>query len=307
MSDGQRVLVLDRYPPHLRLFTADGTPLWSGGRAGEGPQEFSDPQVLGTRGSIALVLQRGTRISRWMLDHDSLRFVDAIPLPPEFAPLGIVPGCDSDEWLLYARNDDHFIVEEGEAALPRIDYLHTLTIHEDTAVVPLWSDERDITAALGYGHSATLIGRTGGNVVVWHRSNARQAGRVLRFDCRGQLRSSFEETDLATGADGLAQVPRPYALAWTSGVVALDNAFVVAIHRYFSRRHHGVPENLWKTEVFGFAGSAYAGSIVLDGQWQLMDYHRDAGILLATEEPVPHFVRISPDSLLAFMHATRER
>ena len=41
LSGGQHVVVLDSYTPHLRLFTAAGDPIWSGGPSGEGPHPNS--------------------------------------------------------------------------------------------------------------------------------------------------------------------------------------------------------------------------------------------------------------------------
>lgn len=302
LAEGSRVLVLDRFPPHLRLFTAEGEPLWSGGLSGGGPAELRDPQALGTNGGDVVVLQPGMRISRWALERDSLRFVGAIPLSAEYAPLGIVSGC-SDDWLLYARNDSHFVASSSDSPRSRIDYLHRLRFNEGAPeLTTLWSDARDITAALGYGHSAALIGRSDTIVAVWHRSNAQRAGQVMQFDCDGRVVATVAEASLVTGGELRVQISRPAALEWTSGVLAVDGGMMVAMHRYFSRRVHRVPEPFWKTEVFGFRHGRYVGSVVLSGQWQLMDFHEAAGALVMSEDPVPHFIRVPAATLYSYMH-----
>jgi hypothetical protein len=80
--------------------------------------------------------------------------------------------------------------------------------------------------------------------------------------------------------------------------VAIPDGLIVAMHRYFAPGFHDVTEPMWKTEVFRFMHGEYQGSIVIEGQWMLMDHDPGLGVLMSSNDPLPHFIRI-PEAALA--------
>lgn len=286
LDGGRLVVVLDRYEPFLRLFTADGDSLWHGGTEGGGPREFLSPQVVFTEGDSVLVFQAG-RISRWVLNHDTLAFDEEVPLPLNLFPLGAVAGCDG-EIILYARDDAQLLGRD-----PRIEYLHALKKpFGSTPPEVMWAEERNPDALPIRAHSARLLDRDSNQIVILHRWNFQTAGEILELDCHGNLLRRHSELSLATGDTLDVLEPRSRALEWTTGIVAIPDGFVTAQHRYYSRRFFAISSARYRTELFLFLGGRYRGSMLIPRQWLLMDMDPQAGILLTSLDPKPHFVRI---------------
>lgn len=234
LDGGRFVVVLDRYEPFLRLFTADGDSLWQGGREGGGPTELEHPLVLFTNGDSVVVLQRG-RISRWVLTHDTLAFDKEFPLPMHLHPLGAEKGCNG-ETLLYARNDAQLLGPD-----PMIEYLYSLEKpFGSTPPKVMWAEERNPDALQTRSHSARLLDRDSNQIVILHRWNFQTAGEILELDCHGNLLRRHSELSLATGDTLDVLEPRSRALEWTTGIVAIPDGFVTAQHRYYSRRFFAI-------------------------------------------------------------------
>ena len=87
-------------------------------------------------------------------------------------------------------------------------------------------------------------------------------------------------------------------MEWHIGAVAIPGGLVTAQQRYFSRRFYRVPTRRYRTELFLFLGGRYRGSMLIPRQWYLMDFDPDAGILLTSIYPRPHFVRVPLEVLL---------
>lgn len=298
--DDRYIVFMDRFSPHLRLFTVDGDRLWVGAKGGGAPHEQQRPQALAVVGDTVFVFQRG-RISRWLLDGDSLAFDTAMPLPPEYAPLGAVRGCNQD-LLLYARNDRVFaeLLGPESAGAVRADHLYSVTFPDGVpSMEPWWSAEGETSLSPYTGHTAVLIGRAGTTIAVHHRANAWAAGQLLQFDCSGRMLHSFSEQALATGESLPVHAPRTRALEWTGGIVAVPNGMAITMHRFYHPRFHGVDKQEWRTEIFRFSEGEYRGSIIIPGQWSFMDYHPELGILMTSNDPVPHFVRVPEQVLIA--------
>ena len=265
-----------------------------------GPTEFLKPQALATEGENVLVFLRG-RLSRWRLQGDSLAFERALPLPSEFFPLGAVPACENgDRWLVYARNDAQIFASPEEARnIPRVDYLFRLGFSpKDEAVLePLWSEDRDLDAVPVTGHEAGNVARTGNNLVILHRSSAYSAGKMLELNCGGELLRSHSERAIAVGDSLEVRIPRTRPMEWTSGIAALPNGFVNPLHRYYSPRVHRFNESHYRTELFRFVDGDYLGSVDIPGQGAVLDYDVKLGLLMATDDPIPHFIRLSLSEL----------
>jgi hypothetical protein len=237
----------------------------------------------------------------WRVNSDSLEFQGAFSIPLAYFPLGVNRACSGDGWLLYARNDDQ--LPRSLASIKsglEVDFLHRAQFDaSDIDIQPIWAADLDPTIYLGSGHTATVIGVAGGRVAVWHRPNHKASGKIVELDCSGATLFTHSEHSLVTGDSLSVLIPRPRPLEWTGGLATIGNGVVVAIHRYFSKLYHGVNESHWKTEIFSFTDGSYRGSMVLSGQWFVMDSHPDLGILVTTAEPVPHFVRFPISSMVA--------
>jgi hypothetical protein len=296
VGNGRYVLILDRFSPHLRLFSERGDSLWAGGREGGGPMELRDPQAIATRGDTVLVFQQG-RISEWSMEADSLAWRTSRYVAPQYFPLGIEFGCDGN-LLLYARNDRQFEVpRDSFAAVPQITYLHAATAEPDSYdIKPLWGTPRNPDAIPWLGHSGVLINRADSNLVVLHRSWNRKAGEIMQFDCGGHPVRHYSENSLVTGDTVPVLEPRRTALEWMAGVVALPDGFVIPVQRYLSKARERAGEPLWKTEIFLFLHGQRVGSVLIARQWTFMDYDAGTGVLMTTDQPVPHFV-ILPEGL----------
>jgi len=302
MDQDRFVVILDRHSPHLHLFSADGDRLWSGGAEGDGPGELRldvGGYALGTAGRQVVVAQRG-RLSLWTLEADSLALDRTVRLPASYAPQGLVEGCD-DDWLFYGRDesgvripDDSWITVEA----PELPFLHRLRIESDTVLLdPLWSDDPEL---IGWqvGHQGALLGRRGEHVVAHHRPFMYSGhGRFLELDCRGSLLRSVDELALVTGDPYPVVAPRPRAQG-TLGIVSLEGGFVTATRRSFSTRSYDIEEFTTQTEIFRFQDGTFQGSVLIPGQWRLLDRDSAGHLLMAQRNPEPHFIRIPVDSLL---------
>lgn len=286
LDGGRLVVVLDKFAPFLRLFTADGDSLWHGGREGGGPREFQKPHVVYTEGDSVIVFQVG-RMSRWVLDGDTLAFHSEFPLPLSLLPFGAAPGCDEDI-LLYARDNAHLLGPDES-----IDYLHSLKRPLGlTSPGVVWSEKRNPDAVQSYGHVARILSRYDDQFVMYHRAIHPVAGELLELDCDANILHRHSELSLATGDTIEVLEPRSRALEWHIGAVAIPGGFVTAQHRYFSRRFYRVPTVRYRTELFLFLGGRYRGSMLIPRQWLLMDFDPNAGVLLTSLTPGPHFVRV---------------
>ncbi len=125
-----------------------------------------------------------------------------------------------------------------------------------------------------------------------HRSSHPVAGEFLELDCDASILHRHSELSLATGDTIEVLEPRNRSLEWHIGAVAIPGGFLTAQHRYFSRRFFRVPTALYRTELFLFLGGRYRGSMLIPRQWLLMDFNPNAGVLLTSLSPGPHFVRV---------------
>ena len=292
LDGGRLVVVLDKFAPHLRLFTADGDSLWHGGRKGGGPEELQNPQVVYSEGDSVIVFQAG-RMSRWVLDADTLAFHSEFPMPLNLFPFGAAAGCDEDI-LLYARNDAQLLGQDQSIA-----YLHSL--ERPMGSKPprvVWKERWNPDAVQSNGHVARILSRYDDRFVMYHRSSHPVAGELLELDCDANIVHRHSELSLATGDTIEVLEPRSRALEWHIGAVAIPDGFVTAQHRYFSRRFYRVPTARYRTELFLFRGGRYRGSMLIPHQWLLMDFHPEAGVLLTSLTPAPHFVRVPLERIL---------
>jgi len=228
VNGGRDLLILDRTAPHLRLLEINGSPLWSGG----GPEHGLDrPWALAVRADTALVFQRG-RISSWRISREGLVPMEQWTMSPHYMPLGAVSRC-GDGWYMYAASDEQLVLPDGASGRHRsVDFLFSLDLSADEArLTPVWSERLDLPLSGVHGHSGSLISRTDSTIVVLHRPGAVQAGDILELDCAGRELRSVPEWVFIAG-DGIdVKEPRPRALEWTSGIVALPYAGAVEDHR----------------------------------------------------------------------------
>ncbi len=298
-GSGEFVVVLDHYEPFLRLFSRSGVPLWSGGKEGEGPQEFESPQAIAVEDDRLFVLQAG-KVSEWAFDGDSLAFREVAPIPLHLFPLGAEIGCNGD-LLIYARNEEGvFASQEGRDPSRQVAYLHSWSFpFGSNQIRPFWHTERDPYASPFLGHVARLFSRNGRRLVIHHRVDYRVAGEFIELDCRGTTATTLlKETELVEPDSFPVIAPRPRALEWTAGTVATPEGFITLQQRYYSKRLFGNKAMPWKTEVFFLLGEGGVRSVLIPGQWYLMDIDSTGDLLLATEEPIPHFVTVHQSALL---------
>jgi hypothetical protein len=291
--DSAGYLVLDRYSPHLRMFDLDGRPVWSGGSEGDGPRELRRPQglAIGPGGQV-VVAQQG-RLSLWRLVGDSLAFYESLALPDWYRPLAVEDGCADGEWLLYARDNRQFLTASPELAQQsrRIDHLHRVAFTEGAIIIePLWAPP---PADASYGrttHRAALLTRLDTTLVLYHRLSPGQAGSIYKLGCSGRQIDARSERPLIVGGDAPVKMPQPRPMQWTNGALPIPGgAFLLAIPRWEVAPDH----TIWSTELFRVAAGE-VHSVLIEGQWRLYDYHPEFGVLMGTDEPVPHMVLVPP-------------
>jgi hypothetical protein len=278
------VIVLDREPPQLRLFSLRGEPLWTG----EVPVPASDahgPQTIAALDSTLYVFSQGG-LSEWVVRGDALALRARYVIDSRYFPFGAVTGC-GDGLLLYARNDAQLHPEGGTA---EIDFLHRVTLGDTVAeVTPVWSapqhgDRRHV------GHSGVLVNRSGSTVTLLHRAPISQPGAAIELTCDGEPIRAREELDLVRGAaDVPAQSPRTRGNEWPAGIVALPHGWLMPIQRGLPPESADPP---WLTEFFHFADGTLQQSMLVPGRWKAMDFHPSAGVLLYSRFPAPHFVTV---------------
>jgi hypothetical protein len=162
---GERIVVLDRYPPHLHLFHNDGRHIWTGGRYGAGPGEHQGPQSLEIVGDDAVVLQRGKAIF-WRITPDSLVPRD-VRTEASFHPYDMAQGCD-DRLLVYGVEGARFFEPNSDIAV--LFELEGLEDNEGRFVVR-WKDTAQPGRHIVSGHTGPLVGGHPTGWIVRHRQN----------------------------------------------------------------------------------------------------------------------------------------
>lgn len=300
-EDGS-ILLLDRHPPFLRLIARDGELVWSGDPPPGSPAP-GEPEAIGVAGERVLLLERG-RVVLYESTADSLAVAGFLPLPARYLPMGAVRGC-SGEWLVYARDDE----PQSPAATGAPDRIrvtsHTLrTAAGSLERLSLWVLPLDPMGGNWEGHSGSTIAARDSVITLLHRASPKQAGVVIEASCDGAVLRRYREESLVTGDSVPVVLPRPRALEWMAGIAALPGGFIAAQQRWFSPAVHQVDSYRYATELLRFTGGEYAGSLVVRGQWKVLDYRAGAGLLLAATEPAPH-VAVLPDSSLETMRAAQ--
>jgi hypothetical protein len=153
LAGAELVLVLDRHPPHLKLFTAAGDLLYETGGSGDGPLEFRRPVALASDDSVAYVVQHG-RLTVARVEGDSLRLVQHA-LPTELRIRGVVHACgDLHLYGLHAS-------EASRSALNApITWLYrAVTGPTGVQLIPVWSDSVQLVRpAAGWSYPVSVDG-----------------------------------------------------------------------------------------------------------------------------------------------------
>ena len=297
-----RVLVLDTSDPYLRLFTGDGDPLWQGSPPNVDGLE-AVPEAIAAFGDDVVVLQPGFA-SYWSLAGDTLALRRQIALPKGDLPLGAIRACGDDGWILYLRdpNMPMDVAALGEEPKPGAPEVRPMGDPELRAawIYPLAEWDAGVR-----GHAGNLLSRFDSSIVMLHRPSLRRGGVYTEFDCTGGAGRTVTENALVTGSGYPVQITRGRALQWSAGVAAVADGFVLALHRWFTPGFHDVDRFFYETEIIRLSAGAFVGSILIPGQWLLMDYRGDRGLLLTMSEPIPHFV-VLPDSLISPANLTSQ-
>ncbi len=295
VADGSGVVVLDKLPPFLLLFTASGQFRWIGGRRGEGPSELKNPTALAVKGDTVAVTQPGA-LKTWVLDGDSLRFLRTQPLPSAFVPLDADFLC-GDRLLLYGRDNNQFLrnPHNAQSTSPTMDWLFLAEAAPDgsLALLPAWSDERDPSV---YANTVLNMKHLHGTVegaVLLHRADPSAPGRYLEFDCDLRLIRARSEAQLIHGDSVPALDPREFALKWSGGILAVPGGFAAPVHRPTHPRRATsdfLRDTYTRTEIFWSVKGEIVGSVLIARMWRPQDYHPLAGAILSSHEPFPHFI-----------------
>lgn len=294
--NGDRLVVLDGFSPHLRLFTTGGELLWTGGYRGDGPSELRNPKGIAARGDEAVVVQQG-RLSFLKFENDSV-VIGSTALPPWLIPQGVEYGCDG-EILIYGRDNSEFRIDgvDSEDVAPEVTWLHMLMPNGqgDIDIVGVWKEPR-ASAGARNNHRGAVLDRSESTLVVFHRMSPFGGGRLLSFDCDLGMTLALDENRLVKGDSLQVIEPRPKAMQWTNGMVALPDGFLVALCRWFTPTARG-ERAYQKTELFHFRDGQFRSSMLLDRQWFLLDYDLRHGLLMTSDDPKPHFVIVPPAAL----------
>jgi hypothetical protein len=291
LGGGEFVVVLDWHTPHLRLFRRDGTPLWQGGPAGEGPGELRFPRGIATDEESVWVWEFG-RVSRWVLEADSLAGSLVHAGGATMPALAIALDC-SGEILIYGMRLETATTFTGE---PEIGLVHRLSGMDEGEVLvsTLWSAERDGNVPHGARRSAAWMnGGETGWVVQHLRGHMGSSREVVVFDCDGNVTGTFSEAALAQGEPSSAQMLSTGAVIGSGGapqgVAKWRGGFLLMT------LHRNGPERETRLILHGGADDFRWFQMPPVGRpWFLQDAHREGGLLLSQRDPVPHFIPLSP-------------
>ncbi len=290
LAGGEFVVVLDRYTPHLRLFRRDGTPLWQGGPAGEGPGELRFPRGIAVDDESVWVWEFG-RVSRWRLEADSLAGSIVHSGGTTMPALAITLDC-AGEILIYGMREVAATTFTGER---EIGLVHRLGGMDEGAVHvrTLWRTERDGNVPHGSRRSgAWMSGSTAGWVVQHWKGYLASNREIIAFDCDGNVTGTFPEAALAEGDEPTVEALGSGAVLTTAGaalgVAKWRGGFLLMTVRQDGREreprlilHAGGDDFRWvpvPPEVFAY----------------LQHAEPEGGLLLARRNPVPHFIPLSP-------------
>jgi len=250
------------------------------------------PETISFIADTMLVWQKG-RLTFWQVANDRLVLRRELPVDGRLFPFGATTAC-GEHWL-YARNDEQF----EDSTTNSLDYIHRVNIEADgVRTEATYQDSRDSGINfLWWGHSAKTLSGNDTGFSLWHRSDPANGGRILEFDCSGSLIAEASETSLVVGDTLPVKAARTRPLEWTGGLVRTPRATIVGVHRYFSHAQ-GADPHYWNNEFLFLVDGKLAGSVLVDRQWNIMDYSPATKMVLLTSfEPEYHFVQINLQSL----------
>lgn len=291
VAKGEYVLVLQRELPQLKLFTASGKFLDSASFPDHTTRQ-TQPQAISVNQDTALVWQQG-RVTLWEIVNNRLVMRRELKVDERLFPLGASVGCGG-HWL-YARNDEQY----EDTNSPLVDYIHRVSIgNEEVTIHTTFQDPRDPTRDWPWWDRdpGSASGDDKG-LTIWHRSNPSSGGKILELDCSGSIVAEASETSLAIGDTVPVKAARPRPLEWNGGMTRTPHGTVVSVHRYFSHVQ-GADPHYWNNEFMYLVDGKFIGSVLVDRQWNILDYSPDTNmVLLSSFEPEYHFIQVSLQSL----------
>jgi hypothetical protein len=275
-----RIIVLDDYPPYLHLFTSDGAHLTSGPTRGDGPHQLRAPVSIAIEGTRVIVLQEG-RLSYWETRGDSLAGNPYV-LPKWFQPFAMAVGCGG-QIVLFGPDMN---IGRKEDSREQLSWFFRATIGSgpDVGLTALWGEARPFDLSYGTTHEGALFSGSDSSWVAVLRSGPNSEGDILEFSCDFELRRRRHESEFVFGSDTLPVKLVGYQVFTPFGVLALPDGFLAAV------RKRDAPNKVFRTEIFRLANGILEESILLAGDWYIMDVDTARGVILGTQQPEPHFI-----------------
>ncbi|HEU0076716.1 MAG TPA: hypothetical protein VFQ76_03645, partial [Longimicrobiaceae bacterium] len=274
-GSGSHVVVLDLFPPFVKVYDREGRLRSAFLGKGGGPTEARRPVALATAGDSLVLVADGRRISVFDLDGKLRDQLSGLP----FAPLAAARGCDAD-WLFYGPR-----MESGSGAR-EAEWVHRVRLGSRPVIESGFRDSippRGVPVGLAFGFV-----RRGGGAVLRHELGADPV--LLEWNCGARLtaRRLPDEADGAgrplekvgggrsTEAGAIRAGSRSQA-----GIAALPGGTLVA-DQVVGGAGEGTRTRLWGTR----RGARWTAT--LPGAYLLRDSRPGVGVLVEADEPVPH-------------------
>lgn len=286
VTEGRKhVVVLDFVAPYVKVFNGEGRFVRAFLKEGAGPGEARYPVALAVSGdSLILVADVTGRMRVLTLDGR----VQAEATPGGFLPLAVAAGCNG-EWIVYGPNF------RGSGTAPT--WLRRIRFDRGT---PVAGEEtlRDTigSSAVPQGVAYGMV-TTGGATWTWHTLGRRNA--LARWRCGAstpEIVAREAAPDLPRSKHEGGSVAR---LELHAGSRARGGLAVVGGRGMVAEQVMGQNGEWERTEFSLLTPGGRARSFSLPGGLEFRDSRPGVGVLMSSDDPLPHVFLIPERSLLA--------
>lgn len=290
---GKSIIVLDRYAPHVRVFSLTGKRILAFGMTGDGPGELRNPLYLALSGdSVAAVLHSGG-FSEFHLNGE---FIGSKPggrpgmsgpgRPYGLWPYGLGSYCDT-AWVLLASSRRTKKVTGPNAWLhliPRLEAhspgeaLRTRAIFEDTIVRNVWARHN------------TTVTYNDDRVVFVHRDG--DPARIYQFSCA--------DGDI-TEIPGVPVIPSPYTVVEGPGGRVQERYSGRILYYGVGLLGDGVLvaySDVGNQRTLTWIDGERTVTTVIPGRYILQDARPGVGAVFSAADPYPRIIFIPEEALL---------
>jgi len=292
LNDGAGLVVSDFAPPFLRVFDRTGRLIDTALPQGGGPREARSVWALGVSGDNGVLVLTSTGLREFAFEADSLRFVDAHPIPSGYTIVTVASHCNHG-WVAYTPPRTESLAEAPMLAVADRDASGRL-VWKRRLNWPTYAPSR----AWGKSYQMASDGER-----VYLRHDYHPRAPILAIPCdptadsvtvlRETREAPEEATELTPVSDRGAVAIITYPDVFYTGFAKWEGALIESE----TTTDRAADGSTTVTTTFSVTDIAGRRSLVVPGDWRIMDA-RNGDLLISAQEPDPRVVLLRAEALV---------